>query len=432
MKLKSTSYIWIAITLLGAVIISLYIFSTIPNHLSRVTPTLPPPPSTPAPHASETFTPIPSLTQTVSLTVTPSPTVAVLLTPSSYTASTFRKGPYLLYQGNNTQMEVIWQLDEAVQSILEWGRNGQYLDGNVTMIENSSDHLYRYIIQDLLPGTKYEYRVSVLDSLTGGSFITAPDTGAVDLKFFVYGDTRDGTIFHDEIASRIQSSYTFDPTFQTFILATGDLVDDGDLEWMWDNQLFDPKYSNIRTVFANLTFLPVKGNHDGNGDLFMKYFPGPLVGLSYWSFDYGPAHIVMLDQYSPFEKGSDQYKWLLKDLNSSTKTWKFIVMHEPGWSASENNMAVQRTIVPLAEQYGVSIVFAGHNHYYARSEVNGVTHITAGGGGAPLYEPNPKAQHVVATSMTHGYLEISIQGTTLKGTAIDIDGNIIDEFSLVK
>ena len=75
------------------------------------------------------------------------------------------------------------------------------------------------------------------------------------------------------------------------------------------------------------------------------------------------------------------------DLAASAKPWKFIVLHEPGWSAGGghgNNTTVQNDIQPLAVQYGVAIVFGGHNHYYARANVSGVTHLTMGGGGAPL------------------------------------------------
>ncbi|MBK9777870.1 MAG: hypothetical protein IPP62_16195 [bacterium] len=77
---------------------------------------------------------------------------------------------------------------------------------------------------------------------------------------------------------------------------------------------------------------------------------------------------------------------------SSNKPWRFVVLHEPGWSAGgghPNNAAVQAYLQPLFVQYGVSIVFTGHNHYYARAVVDGVNHITTGGGGGPLHTPVP-------------------------------------------
>ena len=101
-------------------------------------------------------------------------------------------------------------------------------------------------------------------------------------------------------------------------------------------------------------------------------------------------HVVMLDQYTTYTAGSTQYNWLKTDLAASTKKWKVVVLHEPGWSAGGghgNNTTVQNDLQPLFVQYGVAIVFGGHNHYYARASVSGVTHLTVGGGGAPLYSP---------------------------------------------
>jgi hypothetical protein len=426
MKQRSSLSKWSGIFLLCVTIIGLFVLLSVtifkPQPVSEIQPT----------QAIKTGTPSPIPSSTVTLTKTILPTSTATFEPIHYSSINFRKGPYLIFTGDSTQMEVVWQLEETTPSIIDWGTTDQYRNGSATTKEYNSDHMHRFIIPDIKPSTKYYYRVIVGDGETTGSFLTAPESTAFDLKFFVYGDTRDGTAIHDQIAEWIIEAYKADPAFQTFILATGDLVDSGDLEWMWDKQLFDPLYRKIRTVFANLAFLPAMGNHEGNGALFKKYFPMPFVDQRYWSFDYGPAHVVMLDQYSPFEEGTDQYKWLKNDLAASTKTWKFIVMHMPGWSASENNIDVQRSIVSLAEQYGVAAIFAGHNHYYARADVNGVTHITAGGGGAPLYVPNPKAPNVIVTSMTHSFVEVSIHGNTLDGIAYDIDGNVIDRFSINK
>ena len=37
------------------------------------------------------------------------------------------------------------------------------------------------------------------------------------------------------------------------------------------------------------------GNHEGPATLFVKYFPYPFVGGRYWSFDYGPIHVTVVD-----------------------------------------------------------------------------------------------------------------------------------------
>jgi hypothetical protein len=174
------------------------------------------------------------------------------------------------------------------------------------------------------------------------------------------------------------------------------------------------------------------GNHEGAGILFKKYFPSPFVAGRYWSFDYGPAHFVVVDQYVPYGPGSAQLNWIEDDLAATDKPWKFMYLHEPGWSAGThgNNSSVQNYIQPLCEEYNVSILFTGHNHNYARAIVNGVQHVTTGGGGAPLYQPNSSYPNIVAVSRSYHYCKIEINDNILSFKALTPSGNVIDSFTI--
>jgi hypothetical protein len=174
------------------------------------------------------------------------------------------------------------------------------------------------------------------------------------------------------------------------------------------------------------------GNHEQSGVLFTKYFPYPFVGGRYWSFDYGPAHFTVVDQYTIYGPGSAQLDWIETDLASTNKPWKFVYLHEPGWSAGghSNNTSVQNYIQPLCEQYDVAMVFAGHNHYYARAVVNGVQHITTGGGGAPLYDPSPGYPNVVTIAKAHHVCTVEIDGGLLHFEAVTPAAAVLDSFTL--
>jgi hypothetical protein len=103
----------------------------------------------------------------------------------------------------------------------------------------------------------------------------------------------------------------------------------------------------------------------------------------------------------------------------------------PGWSAGgghSNNSDVQNYIQPLCLQYGVSFVLTGHNHYYSRADVDGVMHITTGGGGAPLYNPNPNAPNIVLVDKSTHYCKLDIDEDDLEFTAHRSDGSIIETF----
>ncbi len=167
--------------------------------------------------------------------------------------------------------------------------------------------------------------------------------------------------------------------------------------------------------------------------MFDKYFPYPYVSNFYWSFDYGPAHFAVLDQYVSYTPGSAQYIWLENDLANTSKEWKFLVFHEPGWSAlggHANNTTVQTYIQPLCLTYGVDVIFAGHNHYYARCEVDGIQHITTGGGGAPLATPDQNAPNLVYAESCYQYCEISIQADQLNFACKRRDGTVADSFTI--
>lgn len=343
-----------------------------------------------------------------------------------------RKGPYLIYPGQQDRMQVLWQLDSTATCALEWGTDTTYSMGNVITSEYGTDHQHAYTITGLAPGMHYFYRMTLNDQSKTGSFYSAPDSTATKIKFIAYGDTRSYPSTHNQVAARMIATYNQDSAYQSLIISVGDLVNSGNYESDWDAQFFNPSYPNIQTMLANDPYQSAMGNHEGSGALFVKYFPYPFVAGRYWSFDYGPAHFTIIDQYTSYGPGSDQLQWIEDDLAATTKPWKFLVFHEPGWSAGdhENNTTVQNYIQPLCLQYGVSIVFGGHNHYYARALVDGVEHITTGGGGAPIYQPIPTYPNIVATAMAYHFCKIEIDGPRLNFVAVNTSGNVLDSFSL--
>jgi predicted phosphodiesterase len=348
---------------------------------------------------------------------------------------TLTKGPILIFPGNNTQMQVSWQWSSATTFQVQWGTDQNYGLGNASVTAyDATNRLYKYVMSGLNPGTRYYYQVVVGSQCARGTFYAAPSSSATSLKFFSYGDTRTNGATHNSIAGKLIANYTADPAFQTLSLHVGDWVNsDGESNWTgeWFNQ------ANVRTLTANIAYMGVRGNHEGSNSTYWKrYWPQPYQpGGLYMSFDYGPMHVVMLDQYTAYNAGSTQYNWLRNELATSTKAWKVIVLHEPGWSAGGghgNNSTVQNDIQPLAEQYGVSIIFGGHNHYYARATVNGVQHLTVGGGGAPLYTPASGQPNIVKTSKADSWGQFVINGNTLTATIYNNSGGVIETFTLTK
>ncbi len=363
---------------------------------------------------------------------------------------------------------------------LEWSTDPGFPVGStqsVNVSENGcgpDEHQYSQTITGLTPGTTYYYSVTFggLSMCNDGSicglfwpgkctdktthcqdtfyssFTTAPVESATDLKFMVYGSTRSQPNIHNSVAAAMMDE---DPAYHTFVLGAGGLVNNGDSESDWDYQFFDPDLRKIPTLRASLPFLSCMGekNADGtdyaSGDLFQKYLPYPFVQCvdgsvcgdggpgkcadmsdctnppdNFWSFNYGPAHFVMVDISADFSSGSPQRAWIENDLSSTSKIWNFIVIHEPGWSAGHNtfgdNTDVQALITDLLSQsLDIDAVFSGSNNYYALAEVDGVKHVTTGGSGAPLDTPVSESPYVSEDdiSRTYHYCKVTIESGTL-------------------
>ena len=335
---------------------------------------------------------------------------------------------YVMQQHDQGKAKILWQPPYGQDSVLRWGTDTDYSEGEVT-VDGFMDVLRAYTIENIDPEVKYFYKLNAGNVTYRGSFRLHDDPDA--LKFLVYGDTRSNPKDHDRVSRAMLNLINNDSGFQTFLLHSGDLVRDGDSELAWEEEFFSPDMQNHRVLMASVPIYASMGNHEKKGRLFQRYFPYSFVDDRYWSFDYGPAHVAVIDQQVDYRPGSDQHKWLKKDLSTTKKTWKFLLFHYPGWSAKghENDTQVQNVIHPLCVDYGVDIVFAGHNHYYSRAVVDGIQHVTAGGGGAEIKTPKDN-EGIVAMAADYHYCRIEISGDQLLFKAVNPQGIIIDEFTM--
>jgi hypothetical protein len=232
------------------------------------------------------------------------------------------------------------------------------------------------------------------------------------------------------------STYTADAAYQTMVLHAGDWVN-ADTEATETSEWWTYSYTNLMTAVKTMPFAGCIGNHEGGATVWKKYWPFPFTNNPRYnfSFDYGPVHITVLDQYQTYTSGSAQYNWLVNDVNTCTKPWKIIVLHMPGWSCRgghDNDTTVQGTIQPLCLTYGVQIVLAGHNHYYSRAVVSGVQHLTSGAGGATAYTPQAGQPNIVTYSSGLSFQKVEINGSTLTCTTLRPDGTVLDTFTLTQ
>ena len=331
--------------------------------------------------------------------------------------------------GDPGSMHILWQSNVLEDFVFKWGSDDNYLLGSLPVTGNPENHLYQVELMGLQPGMHYYYLVSTAGAETRGDFFSPPSEGA-GLVFWAFGDTRSGPEIHNQIARDILAEVQQNPAAQTFVLSAGDLMDTNSEASLQESE-FPIDESDMPMLQAHIPVVNTLGNHDSLS-LFNEYFPYPYNNTNDWSFDYGPVHILVVDQYIPLTSGSKRLEQLRQDLATSNKSWKIILLHEPGWSAGphDNNMTVQELIQPLAVETGVQLVIGGHNHYYARAEVDGVVHLTTGGGGAPLYTPGSGWPRVLTAVKAYHYLKFEISGTSMWVQSLSPSGEILDDFTI--
>jgi 3',5'-cyclic AMP phosphodiesterase CpdA len=239
----------------------------------------------------------------------------------------------------------------------------------------------------------------------------------------VYGDTRTGHATHQAVVNLMM---TINPSV---VFHTGDLVNDGRIQAEWD--MFNSITAEMR---AQAEFFPTLGNHEEQSQLYFDNFE--LPGNEQWySVERNYTHFICLNSCIQTDTLSVQYQWLKNDLESIHDSIRFIVayFHHPPYSTgphTEDEQGLRQTWVPLFEQYGVDVVFNGHDHDYERSLCGDIYYIVAGGGGAPLRDQARTHPCSELFLKQYHFCKLVVIGNRMIVTVYDLSMNIIDRFAL--
>ena len=339
-------------------------------------------------------------------------------------------GPWLLDPGE-THMTVAWVTD--VPSVGRVWYGTREADRLAKDEDTVLDH--RVLIGGLEPGTQVRYRVEAAVEARG-LFTTAPPANA-PFSVLIYGDNRTNNGDHALLARAAASEKA------QVALHTGDMVasaSDADSWKIW--------FAEERDLLSSTPLIPTVGNHEitDKGVAYGKYFQR-RDRPAYRSVDYGPLHIVVLDSFemaagaTPRSAGFSeaQNAWLDEDLRTvgeDRHVW--VLVHQgpyahpirvrgAGHGGSE---AVKQAILGAAKIHPVEAVFAGHEHFYERGEIDGLRYFVLGGGGAPLEDPDPTFPGVQAAAKALSYAVVQVCGCHVTGKVKDITGRVLDSFLL--
>ena len=340
-------------------------------------------------------------------------------------------GPWLLEEGKGT-LVVSWATAAPSVGRVFYGQH----DADRLAQEPDARLDHRVPLQNLAPQTRYVYRVDGAVPATG-SFTTAPAADAqAPFRVLIYGDNRTNSGDHALVVRAAAAERA------QVALHTGDMVVNANEAPLWKQWFVEES-----DLLSRTPLIPTVGNHEitDKGAAYSRYFQSAGVP-PYRSVDYGPLHIVALDSFEEAAGAAPhagaisdaQAAWFEADLQSVSKdrhVW--VLVHQgpfahparqrPGHGGSER---VKQVLAAGAKRHAIEAVFAGHEHFYERGEIDGTHYFVVGGGGAPLEDPDPTFPGVQSAHKALSFLVVDVCGCHASGKAKDIEGRVLDSFAL--
>jgi hypothetical protein len=270
-------------------------------------------------------------------------------------------------------------------------------------------------------------------------FKTAP-AAKKSFSFVWFGDTH----FLPDSGKLVRRAVRDNPDAAFYSIA-GDIVSTGLNRDEWDSLFY-----RMGDAFANKPLMPVPGNHDRQDGLGAKLYTdlfalpvnqpeGVDPELSYY-FEYGDALFIMIDATSDVE---DHTPWIERILSNTKAKWKFMMFHFPPYNFEEPYEDIQHAWVPLFDRYHVDMVMGGHIHYYMRSKPMRAGKVVDDFSKGTVYAISisipskhehlgPEPYAVKQYGEGYFYQRVELREHELIYKAVDVDGNVKDQFIIKK
>lgn len=427
--------------------------------------------------------------------------------------------------------DAAWDVEYRANKTAAWAKAPAPTTSRVLVTGKTAPHrVYNASLTGLKPGTTFQYRV-----LKEGKEVFMADAKTLrdasqPYRMVVFADIGAESAPQKALAQR---AYLEKPDV---VIVPGDIVYEHGTVAEYQSK-FWPIYNADKVdtsggpLMRSVPFVVSPGNHDTDardldkypdGLAYFYYWDQPLNGpdnreggpltptlvasadhrkpfieaagdnyprLTNYSFDYGNAHWTVLDS-NPYVDFTDKdlHDWVAKDLASPAAqkaTWRFIMIHHPGFNSAREHYEQQqmRLLVPEFEAGKVDVVFSGHVHNYQRTfpmqftpdrkgtllmggrdnktvrgrvvngswkldktfdgktntKPNGIVYIITGAGGQDLYNPeqnnDPDSWQKFTDkfrSNVHSLTVTDIDGKTMKVRQLTADGKEIDAFTITK
>ena len=364
------------------------------------------------------------------------------------------KGPYLLGP-SWAQLFICWESDAYALSEVEL----KATDGTMHLLTArprrrrapwdlrarfsgvSGRWLHAVAVPESCRRAPCDYRIRAGEAQPWHKLKAAPAIG-LPFSFCAYGDCGGGMDAHRSVAAAVAAEDA------SLMVHLGDMVLAGNSEREWE------AFFSTAAYLPRLPLVPTAGNHDFRGgtpeffNFFKPFFDDREAPPCTTVCRYGGLCLFVLNCMLEYERGSSARRYLEQAVRTAsadpTLSWRFVLLHRPMFSWSNHRPRkyypgdVKEELHRLFRDHAVHAVLSGHNHCYERFEKEGVTYLTLGGGGSPLYDPytnkneNESALHRVS-EQSHHFARVTVASDVADVRVLGIPGETqIDSFLITK
>ncbi|MBM6897745.1 metallophosphoesterase [Pseudoflavonifractor capillosus] len=256
--------------------------------------------------------------------------------------------------------------------------------GLLTNYTTQERNRHTALVTGLEPGKTYYYRLGCQEEGYWSDPVSFElDEAGDDTFSFLYVNDSQGMVLSD-YQTYLNTLAQADATFPdaSFLLHSGDFVDDGSNEDYW-NWVLD---SNVS---ASLATAPAAGNHEDRSSVegvtvdnaLMSHFnlqnlpqQDTSTGV-YYSFVYENATFIVLNTNDLTQEETlspQQYNWAYETAQNADTQWKIILMHKSPYSNGPHGedsdvIAIREQLDQLCATCDIDLVLSGHDHVYNRT-----------------------------------------------------------------
>ncbi len=373
----------------------------------------------------------------------------------------------------------------------------------ITGNDGTMEYSHQLVVENLTPGTKYYYQVGDNGTWSNTGSFTTEASNTNSFSFIDLTDTGVTSDYNSVYAPLLTQAFGSDPK-AAFVMNNGDITSQGGDLSQWANYAAAKTSSQSQPLLSTTTFVPVSGDTDtySNQDTslneitctagaagttttfaapgekvlgsltnaFIDHFKLPIPSTetnttngAYYSFDYGNAHIMVLNTNDFVVSGqttsgklnqsqvgnalqqggtlkTQATDWLTNECATTTQKWKIVVLHRAVQSigshmADPDITALRAQLLPIMAEDSIDLVLEGHDLSFLRSQPTAEDYQ----GSVPPYAPattynntkdEPAALGTSQITETYNGLsttfEINAQGNTVYTYGPGVNGTTTD------